>query len=187
MPLPNSSSVQNQAIARAACHLRRTGAAQHHTPKETTAALKIKKPSGRLLLKRLLTKRAGARTSQSRALYSSTECAPCARIRHKNTRWWVRSTIALRLSVRRAWHRSSLFALTDTKDMPIGMPNVHLAHAPRLVGGRPGYFESLRQAADIGDIQDRRQALGQHTADVSRSGRGESFARLAEPMRLDLQ
>src|SRR5208283_877767 len=84
-PLPISRSVQNQAIPRAARQPERTGTAQHHRPKMTSAALATKNPRERSLLTRLLTKRAGGKTSYNLVAYSSMECAPCASIRNKNT------------------------------------------------------------------------------------------------------
>jgi hypothetical protein len=58
MPLHISRIVQNQIIPRAACQSERTGTAQHHSPNETREALATRKPRARLLLTRLLTKRA---------------------------------------------------------------------------------------------------------------------------------
>src|SRR5215831_5383327 len=92
MPLPNSRIVQNQTSARATRHPERTGIAQHHRPDVTSATLKTRKPTARSLLNWLLTKRAGAKTSYSRATYSSMECAAWARIRKKNTSWTLFST-----------------------------------------------------------------------------------------------
>jgi len=64
--------------------------------------LTTKKPRERSLLTRLLTKRAGAKTSYNLVAYSSIECAPCARIRNKNTNWLRRSTKALWTMIRLA-------------------------------------------------------------------------------------
>ena len=62
MPFPSSRIAQNHINPGAAFQLERTGKAQHHKPNVTRAALKTRNPSARSLLKRLLTKRAGAKT-----------------------------------------------------------------------------------------------------------------------------
>src|SRR6266851_1325083 len=93
MPLPSSTIVQNQTNPRAACQLERTGTAQHHRPNVTRAALTTRKPRERSLLTRLLTKRAGAKTSYNLVAYSSIECAPCARIQFDDPQ-----------GLRRGWH-----------------------------------------------------------------------------------
>src|ERR1700728_2904132 len=85
MPLPSSRIVQNHTNARAVCQPKRTGNAQHQRPNVTRAALKTRNPTARSWLTRLLTKRAGAKTSYSLATYSSMECAPWARIRKRKT------------------------------------------------------------------------------------------------------
>jgi hypothetical protein len=85
MPLPSSSIVQNHTKPRAPCQPERTGTAQHHRPNVTRAVLRIRKPRARWLLTRLLTKRAGAKTSYNLVTYSSIEWAPWARIRNKKT------------------------------------------------------------------------------------------------------
>src|SRR5207253_8079862 len=77
---------QNHTNPRAACQPERTGTAQHHKPNVTRAALKTRKPRARSWLIRLLTKRAGANTSNNLVTYSSIECAACARIRDRKTR-----------------------------------------------------------------------------------------------------
>src|SRR5438552_17786500 len=78
---------QNHTNPRAACQPERTGTAQHHKPNVTRAALKTRKPRARSWLIRLLTKRAGANTSNNLVTYSSIECAACARIRDRKTKW----------------------------------------------------------------------------------------------------
>src|SRR5436190_18992197 len=45
-----------------------------------------------------------------------------------------------------------LNTLADSKDMPIGVANVHLAHVPWHVGRRPGHFESLREAMMVDGV-----------------------------------
>ena len=63
MPLSSSRIVQNHINPRAARQPERTGTAQHHRPNATRAVLATTKPRARSLLTRLLTKRAGAKTS----------------------------------------------------------------------------------------------------------------------------
>src|SRR6516165_9542620 len=65
MPLSSSRIVQNHINPRAARQPERTGTAQHHRPNATRAVLATTKPRARSLLTRLLTKRAGAKTSYS--------------------------------------------------------------------------------------------------------------------------
>src|SRR5438094_6638539 len=84
---PSSRMAQNHTNPRAACQPERTGTAQHHKPNVTRAALKTRKPRARSWLIRLLTKRAGANTSNNLVTYSSIECAACARIRDRKTKW----------------------------------------------------------------------------------------------------
>src|SRR5260370_21569755 len=98
MPLPSSRIVQNQTNPRAVCQPERTGTAQHHSPNLTRATLTTRKPRARSLLTRLLTKRAGAKTSYNLVTYSSIEWAPWVRIRNKKTRWLLCFTRPLGLS-----------------------------------------------------------------------------------------
>lgn len=91
-PLASSSSVQNQVNPRAPRQFRRTGRPQQKRPKATSRALAVKNPAAGSSLKRLLMKRAGARTSYDRVRYSSIECAACVRMRIKNARRILRST-----------------------------------------------------------------------------------------------
>jgi hypothetical protein len=85
MPLSSSRIAQKQTNPRATHQPERTGTAQHHRPKVTSTALATRNPRARSLLIRLLTKRAGAKTSYNLVVYSSMECAPWARISKKNT------------------------------------------------------------------------------------------------------
>src|SRR5437660_2161868 len=78
---------QNHTNPRAACQPKRRVTAQHHKPDGRRAALKTKNPRARSWLIRLLTKRAGANTSNNLVTYSSIECAACARIRDRKTKW----------------------------------------------------------------------------------------------------
>ena len=48
--------------------------------------------------------------------------------------------------------RRLLKRLADSEDVPIGMAHMHLAHVPRLVRRRPGYFKSLCQAVLIDSV-----------------------------------
>src|SRR5579864_5336497 len=97
MPLPSSRIVQNQTNPRAACHPERTGTAQHQAPNVTRAVLTTRNPRAGSLLTKLLTKRAGAKTSYNLVAYSSMEWTPCARIKNKKTSWPLCSTRPLGL------------------------------------------------------------------------------------------
>src|SRR6516164_5801152 len=95
MPLSSSRIVQSHIKPRAARQSERTGTAQHHRPNATRAVLATTKPSARSLLTRLLTKRAGAKTSYNLLTYSSMECAAWARISNRRTSWPLCSTRTL--------------------------------------------------------------------------------------------
>src|ERR1700746_2917409 len=131
---------QNHTNPRAACQPERTGTAQHHKPNVTRAALKTRKPRARSWLIRLLTKRAGANTSNNLATYSSIECAACARIRDRKTKWTLCFT-------RESW------ASTVSSGESSGGPQ---HRTPRILPQTSGAIEALHREGQKQKIPARR-------------------------------
>src|SRR6516225_5322216 len=125
MPLSSSRIVQSHIKPRAARQSERTGTAQHHRPNATRAVLATTKPRARSLLTRLLTKRAGAKTSYNLLTYSSMECAAWARIKNRKTSWPLCSTRTLESYYRLCcWQATLPKATSFSRGLSTKYPNV---------------------------------------------------------------